>query len=70
MAVTLPADVVQAFGLRKGQEVELSMHPMSGALTIRLGVARVEDGQVTSAFRALVGEVLDRRAALLKPVDR
>lgn len=66
LAVTLPVDVVQAFGLRKGQDVDLTVHPMSGAITIRPGVAWFENGQVSADFRTLADEVLERRAGLLK----
>jgi antitoxin component of MazEF toxin-antitoxin module len=66
LAVTLPVDVVQAFGLRKGQDVDLTIHPMSGAITIRPGVAWFEHGQVSADFRTLADEVLERRAGLLK----
>ena len=44
LAVTLPMEVVQAFGLQKGQEVEVAVHPQTGAITIRPGVAYVEGG--------------------------
>ena len=65
LAVTLPMEVVQAFGLKKGQEVELSAHPITGAITIRLGVALLDDGRITDRFRALSEEVVQRRAGLL-----
>jgi antitoxin component of MazEF toxin-antitoxin module len=70
LAVTLPIDVVQAFRLRKGQDVDLTVHPISGAITIRPGVAWFESGQVTSEFRTLADEVLERRADLLKKHER
>ena len=50
LAVTLPIDVVQAFGLRKGQDVDLTVHPISGAITIRPGIAWLERGQVSALF--------------------
>jgi len=65
LAVTLPMEVVQAFGLKKGQEVELSVHPVSGAITIRPGVAFLDEGQIGDRFRALAEEVVERRASLL-----
>jgi antitoxin component of MazEF toxin-antitoxin module len=64
LAVTLPMEVVQAFGLQKGQEVEVSVHPRTGAITIRPGIAWVDGGRVTPRFKALADEVLARRAAL------
>ncbi len=66
LAVTLPIDVVQAFGLRKGQDVDLTVHPISGAITIRPGIAWLDGGQVSADFRTLADEVLERRAGLLK----
>jgi hypothetical protein len=66
LAVTLPIDVVQAFGLRKGQEIDLTVHPLSGAVMLRLGICWFEDGKVSAAFRTLADEVLERRAGLLK----
>jgi antitoxin component of MazEF toxin-antitoxin module len=70
LAVTLPMDVVQAFGLRKGQEVDVSVDPLNGAVTIRPGVAWMDGGAVTDRFRALVDEVLERRAGLLRKRTR
>jgi hypothetical protein len=58
-------DVVQAFGLKKGQEVELSVHPLTGTITIRPGVALLDNGQIGDRFRALAEEVVQRRAGLL-----
>jgi antitoxin component of MazEF toxin-antitoxin module len=70
LAVTLPIDVVQAFGLKKGQEVEVSVHPRTGAITIRPGVAWLDEGQVSARFRGLAEQVSGRRAALLRKVSR
>lgn len=64
LAVTLPMEVVQAFGLQKGQEVEVAVHPQTGAITIRPGIAWLDGGQVTARFAALAGEILARRAAM------
>ena len=64
LAVTLPMEIVQAFGLQKGQEVEVAVHPQTGAITIRPGVAFLEGGQITDRFRALADEILARRASL------
>jgi antitoxin component of MazEF toxin-antitoxin module len=70
LAVTLPIDVVQAFGLKKGQEVELSIHPMSGTITIRPGVAYLDNGQIGTSFRALAEEVIQRRAGIVSKRQR
>lgn len=66
LAVTLPMEVVQAFNLRKGQEVDVSVHPLTGAVVIRPGVAYVEQGKVTVPFRAIADAVLARRSTLLR----
>jgi antitoxin component of MazEF toxin-antitoxin module len=70
LAVTLPFEVVQAFGLEKGQEVELAIHPRTGAITIRPGVAYLDGGRIRERFRALADEVLERRSALARKVLR
>ena len=70
LAVTLPMEVVVGFGLKKGQEVDVAVHPLTGAITIRLPAAYFEGGRVTAAFRAVADDVLDRRAALLKKLSR
>lgn len=60
LAVTLPADIVEEFGLKKGQEVDLTLHPTTGAITIRVGVKYFEDGKVTKRFRRIAESVLAR----------
>jgi antitoxin component of MazEF toxin-antitoxin module len=57
LAVTLPSEVVKEFKLKKGQKVEVSVHPQSGAVTIRPGIKYFEDGKVTRRFRALAEEI-------------
>lgn len=60
LAVTLPAEVVQEFKLKKGMSVDVSVHPQTGAVTIRPGVQLFEGGKVTKRFEALAREVADR----------
>jgi antitoxin component of MazEF toxin-antitoxin module len=60
LAVTLPAEVVQEFRLKKGQTVDVSVHPVTGAVTIRLGVRYYENGKVTRNFREKVEEIRQR----------
>ena len=66
LAVTLPAEIVEAFALRKGQEIDLTVHPTSGAITIRLGVRFFDEGKSSRRFRTLVDELLRERAALYR----
>ena len=61
LAVTLPAEVVQEFQLEKGMAVDVTVHPQTGAVTIRPGVRYFEDGKVTGRFRDLARELLERR---------
>jgi antitoxin component of MazEF toxin-antitoxin module len=62
LAVTLPVEVVKEFKLKKGAEVEVAVHPRTGAVTILPGVRYFEDGKVTKRFEKLVDELLERRA--------
>jgi antitoxin component of MazEF toxin-antitoxin module len=66
LAVTLPAEVVREFKLEKGMTVDVSVHPQTGAVTVRPGVKYFEDGKVTARFRDLVDELLARRAKLYR----
>jgi antitoxin component of MazEF toxin-antitoxin module len=59
LAVTLPAEVVQEFKLKKGMAVEVSVHPRSGMVLIQPGVRLYEDGKVTARFRRSVDEVME-----------
>lgn len=60
LAVTLPAEVVKEFKLKKGAEVDVTVHPQTGAVTIRLGVRYFERGKVTPRFGKLADRVMDR----------
>ncbi len=62
LAVTLPQEVVEAFKLKKGQEVDVSVHPTSGALTLRLGPSYFDQGRVSRRFRSVADAILDRYA--------
>ena len=57
LAVTLPAEVVQEFKLKKGQLVDVSVHPTTRAVTILPGVRYIDDGKVTKRFRKRIEEV-------------
>jgi len=62
LAVTLPAEVVKEFNLRKGMTVDVSVHPQSGAVIVRPGVRYLEDGKVTKRFEKLAASVAERYA--------
>jgi len=70
LAVTLPAEVVREFKLKKGAEVDVSVHPQTGAVTIRTGVRYFEDGKVTPRFEKAVDELLDRRARVYRELAK
>lgn len=70
LAVTLPAEVVQEFKLKKGMSVEVSVHPVSRAVTVRPGVKFFEDGNVTARFERLSKALVERRAALYRALAR
>ncbi len=60
LAVTLPREVVAEFKLAPGDEVDVSVHPQTGAIVIRAGVRYFEDGKVTKRFTELSRRVLAR----------
>lgn len=60
LAVTLPVEVVKEFKLKKGAEVDVSVHPQTGAVTIRAGVRYFENGKVTRRFAKLAESVVER----------
>ena len=70
LAVTLPAEVVHAFGLEKGQEVEVTVHPVSGAVIVRAGIVHYEGGEVTPRFRRAVTSLMRRRAAVYRTLAK
>jgi putative addiction module antidote len=58
LAVTLPRDVVEQFKLKKGDEVDVSVHPQTGAIIVRTGVRYLEGGKVTKQFTATSRRIL------------
>ncbi len=70
LAVTLPAEVVQEFRLKKGQAVDVSVHPVTGAVTIRPGVRYYENGKVTRNFREKAEDLIRRREALYRELAK
>ncbi len=70
LAVTLPAEVVREFKLRRGMEVEVSVHPRTGAVTIRPGARQVAGGRVTRRFEDLANELLEHRGAVYRELAK
>lgn len=70
LAVTLPVEVVKGFRLKKGQKVDVSVHPTTGAVTIRPGIKYFENGRVTKRFEDQVKALLERRAALYRELAK
>ena len=70
LAVTLPAEVVREFKLAKGAEVDVSIHPQTGAVTIRPGVRTFEDGKVTPRFRTIADAIADRYAEAFRELAK
>jgi antitoxin component of MazEF toxin-antitoxin module len=62
LAVTLPVEIVKEFRLKKGAEVDVTVHPQTGAVTIRPGVRHLENGKVTRRFTKLADAVAERYA--------
>ena len=58
LAVTLPREVVDLFKLKKGDEVDVSVHPQTGAIVVRTGVRFVEHGKVTKRFTEVSRQAL------------
>jgi antitoxin component of MazEF toxin-antitoxin module len=60
LAVTLPRDVVEAFKLEAGDEVDVSVHPQTGAIVVRSGVQYFDAGKVTQRFKTAARRVRDK----------
>ena len=58
LAVTLPKDVVDQFKLKKGDPVEVSVHPQTGAIVVRTTVRYIEGGKLTKRFNERARKVL------------
>lgn len=60
LAVTLPREVVEELKLKKGDDVEVSVHPQTSAIIVRAGIRYLEDGKVTENFRRKADEIIKR----------
>ena len=70
LAVTMPKEVVDQFKLKKGDDVEVSVHPQTGAITIRTGVQYFDDGKVTKRFTELARGLIQRRKKLYRELAK
>ena len=66
LAVTLPAKIIQEYGLERGMTVDVTVHPRSGAVIVRPGVKYVQGGEVTKAFERGAKDLLRRRSDLYR----
>ena len=60
--MTLPAELIHEFKLEKGMAVDVSVHPRTGAVTIRPGVRYFEDGAISKRFELVLEETADSYA--------
>ena len=58
LAVTLPAEVVETFNLKKGQEEGVDVHPSTGAVVVWPGVKYFERVTVATARGEMSAEAL------------
>lgn len=70
LAVTLPREVVEQFKLKKGDPVDVSVHPQTGAIVVRTGIRYLEGGKVTPRFKRLAEELRRRRAAVYRELAK
>lgn len=70
LAITLPREVVEQLDLKKGDEVDVSVHPQTGAVIVRAGVRYFDGGKVTKRFKELSKDLLKRRARLYRELAK
>ena len=70
LAVTLPSEVVKEFKLKKGQAVEVSVHPLTGVVSVKPGRPLIDEGRVTPRVRAAGSALIRRRAKLYRDLAR
>lgn len=70
LAVTLPRDIVEQLGLKKGDEVDVSAHPLNGTIIVRPPVRYFDDGKVTKRFREMSRRLLKRRSKLYRELAK
>jgi putative addiction module antidote len=70
LAVTLPHEVVELFKLKKGDEVDVSVHPQTGAIVVRTGVRYIDGGKVTKRFVEASRRVIARYDKAFKELSK
>ena len=70
LAVTLPKDIVDRLDLKKGDEVEVSAHPLDGTIVIRPPVRHFANGKVTKELRSKTTDLVKRRAKLYRELAK
>jgi antitoxin component of MazEF toxin-antitoxin module len=70
LAVTLPNEVVEELKLKKGDEVDVSVHPQTSAVIIRPGVKYFDGGKVTKRFKELSEDLIRRREKLYRELAK
>lgn len=70
LAVTLPAEIVREFKLKKGMAVDVSIHPQTRAVTIRMAAREFEGGKVTKSFKALTAALIKKREAVYRELAK
>jgi putative addiction module antidote len=70
LAVTLPKDIVDDLNLKKGDEVDVSVHPQTGVVMMRAGAQYFDGGKVTKRFKRMSAELLKRRARLYRELAK
>lgn len=70
LAVTLPADIVAELKLKKGDEVDVTVHPQTGAIVVRTDISFVDGGKVTKRFRDASGKILAKYDAAFRELAK
>ncbi len=70
LAVTLPKEIVDEFKLKAGDELEVTVHPQTGAIVIRPGVRYFDDGKTTRRFDELAEQVRARYDAAFDELSK
>lgn len=70
LAVTLPKDIVDELKLRKGDEMDVSLHPQTGVIMMRAGVKYFDDGKVTKRFKEVSASIIKRHAKAFEALSK